>query len=114
MLHQNSKARVWDIGQPRIHRMHRGDGLWDWSVDDYPSFHIQGLSPRVFQVERENVRGGQNFDWVDGRDRDTGGSCTYSRFDGRDRDSDTRGYDSRGKDRRNNQAGGHSSGPPQG
>jgi hypothetical protein len=51
MLHQNAKARVRDVGQPRIHRMHGGDGLWDWLADDYPSFHIQGLSPQVFWVE---------------------------------------------------------------
>jgi hypothetical protein len=101
MLHQNAKARVRDVGQPRIHCMHGGDGLWDWLADDYPSFHIQSLSPQVFWVEQENMRGGQNFDRVDGRDRDTGGSRAYDRSDGRDCDSDTHGYDRQGNDRRN-------------
>jgi hypothetical protein len=114
MLHQNAKARVRDVGQPWIHRMHRGDGLWDWLVDDYPSFHIQGLSPQASWVERENLRGGQNFDRVDGRDCDTGGSRAYDRSDGRDRNSDTRGYNCQGNDRRNDRAGGCLSDPPRG
>ncbi len=60
------------------------------------------------------MRGGQNFDRVDGCDRDTGGSRAYDCSDGRDCDSNTRGYDRKGNDRRNDQAGVRLSDPPQG
>jgi hypothetical protein len=48
MLHQNAKARVRDVGLPWIHCMFGGDGHQEWLADDYPSFHIQGSSPRAF------------------------------------------------------------------
>ncbi len=108
MLHQNAKARVRDVGLPQLHRMFGDDGHWDWSADEYPSFHIQGSSPWAFWVEQDILRGGRNFDRVDGR---AGGNRVA---DVCDRDPNNRGYDCRGNDRRNDHAGGCPSGPPQG
>ncbi len=108
MLHQNAKARVRDVNLPRIHHMISDDGHQDWLTEEYSSLHIQGSSPRAFQVEREISRGSRNFDRIDGR---AGGNRIA---DGHNRDPNNRGYDRRGNDRRINRAGGQPPGPPQG
>jgi hypothetical protein len=48
MLHLNAKARVRDVGLPRINRIFGDNGHRDWSGDACPSFHIQGSTPRAF------------------------------------------------------------------
>jgi hypothetical protein len=58
MLHLNARARVQDVGHPRIHRIFGNDTFREWSADDYPSFHIQGSNPRVF-LDRTRSRYGR-------------------------------------------------------
>jgi hypothetical protein len=108
MLHQNAKARVRDVGLPRIHSMVGDNGHRDWPRNTCPSFHIQGSNPQAFWFERDNSYSGRTFDRVDGRA--AGNRAT----DARTRDSNDRGHDRRGNNRRNNCAGGRPSGPPQG
>ncbi len=114
MLHLNARARVRDVGHPRIHRIFGNDTFWEWSADDYPSFHIQGSNPWVFWIERDRDTGGRPFDCSAGRDRATGGNRAFGRNDGHDRDPGAHGYNHCRNDRPNNYAGTKPSGPPQG
>ncbi len=52
MLHDNAKARVHDIGTPRLH-MTRGYAPDSDSVDkdELPYCHVQGYCPRIFRIE---------------------------------------------------------------
>jgi hypothetical protein len=101
LIHHNAKARVRDIGRPRIHRMLSSNGANDWPVDEYMSYHIQGSRPQVFRMEHKQQRAGWRFDQTDGQAMDSGGRCAHDRPDGRARELDRQNDDRRGIDHRN-------------
>jgi hypothetical protein len=88
LIHHNAKARVRNIGRPRIHCMLSGNGANNWPVDEYMSYYIQGSRPQVFWIEREQQRAGRQFDQTDGRAMDSGGRRAHDRPDGRARELD--------------------------
>ena len=57
-IHNNTKARVQDLGHPRVNRVRGWDNRADVLSDDELQFgHLQGYEPRVLRIEQG--RGGR-------------------------------------------------------